>query len=240
MCASCHTARRHARTTTAQQKEDGLSSSRRSHKPEELGLYAEVSRAPLKGFFFYWSVAWLDFSFRKIMAAGWRMIWGHVDIDREGSKDIAKKKLMDSTKKKKPKTKPSPVGSCWRISRIAWSDLCLKTVWLLGWIYTGSGKGPALVIIETRDYQGFDQGGSSGLWEVVKFCLDFEGSANRISWQTRCEVWEKEKSGVIPGLLSLSNRKVDLPSTEMEKREKGVRFTGEVLDVLIYPSGDLM
>lgn len=108
MCASCHTARRHARTTTAQQKEDGLSSSRRSHKPEELGLYPEVSRAPLKGFFFYWSVAWLDFSFRKIMAAGWRMIWGHVDIDREGSKDIAKKKLMDSTKKKtKNQTLPS-------------------------------------------------------------------------------------------------------------------------------------
>lgn len=45
---------------------------------------------------------------------------------------------------------------------------------------------------------------------------------------------------MIPGLLSLSNRKVDLPSTEMEKRENGVRFTGEVLDVLIYPSGDLM
>lgn len=61
-----------------------------------------------RDFFFYWSVAWLDFSFRKIMAAGWRMIWGHVDIDREGSKDIAKKKLMDSTKKKtKNQTLPS-------------------------------------------------------------------------------------------------------------------------------------
>lgn len=29
------------------------------------------------------------------MAAGWRMIWGHVGIDTEGSKGVDQKKLMD-------------------------------------------------------------------------------------------------------------------------------------------------